>query len=155
MMKYFLAAALAVLLSTHGAQAQTAEGHITVSDLTVKHGIGARPGVVHGKLSNHGRQAVRLTNVTSPSFGRIELHTHTKIDGVMRMRQVAELALAARATLELKPGGYHLMLFEPTMSDKEAPVRLLFIFDNGQQISQTVAPQANAMRHDMMHHKGH
>ena len=52
MMKYFLAAALAVLLSTHGAQAQTAEGHITVSDLTVKHGIGARPGVVHGKLSN-------------------------------------------------------------------------------------------------------
>jgi len=65
------------------------------------------------------------------------------------------LALAERATLELKPGGYHLMLFEPTMSDKEAPVRLLFIFDNGQKISQIVAPQANAMRHDMMHHKGH
>ncbi|MDC0433263.1 copper chaperone PCu(A)C [bacterium] len=150
MTKHFLAVALAVLLSTHVAHAQ-----MMVSDLSLKHGIGARPGVVHGKLNNHGAQEVSLTAVSSPSFGRIELHTHAKVDGVMRMRQVSELLVAAGATLEMKPGGYHLMLFEPKISDKKAPVSLLFTFNNGQTISQSVTPHAHAMGHKMMHHKGH
>ncbi len=155
MKKYLFATALVVFFSTQLAYAQGAMAHIMLSDMTLKHGIGARPGVIHGKIHNHGTQAVRLTAVTSPSFGRIELHTHIKADGVMRMRQVAGFDLAAGATLTLKPGGHHLMLFDHKIDDKNAPVSLQLVFDNGQKIQHMVSPRANAMQHDMMHHKGH
>ena len=57
-------------------------------------------------------EGVRLTGVASPVAGVAEVH-EMKMDGdVMKMRAVPELALPAGRTVELKPGGYHLMLMD-------------------------------------------
>ena len=44
--------------------------------------------------------------------GRIELHTHLNDDGIMKMRRVDGIALPHDEAVELKPGGFHIMLFE-------------------------------------------
>ncbi|MFT3717557.1 copper chaperone PCu(A)C [Pseudorhodoferax sp.] len=54
----------------------------------------------------------RLVAVESPAAGVAEVH-EMKLEGdVMRMRAVDALPLPPRQTVELKPGGYHVMLMD-------------------------------------------
>lgn len=53
--------------------------------------------------------ADKLLAITSPS-GDASLHSTSMQAGVMRMRPLAELELPANSTVELKPGGTHIML---------------------------------------------
>lgn len=65
-----------------------------------------------GYFMAHGTSANdTLVAVTSPKAERIELHSMTNENGVMKMRKEESLALPAKGTLTLAPGGSHLMLF--------------------------------------------
>lgn len=66
-----------------------------------------------GSLQNSGAQELRLVAYSSPQFASVSLHRTEIVDGVSRMREVQELRLGAGETLELAPGGYHLMLMKP------------------------------------------
>jgi copper(I)-binding protein len=55
---------------------------------------------------------VRLTGARSPVAGVVELHEMKIDDGIMRMRPVTELLLKAGQSIELKSGGYHLMMMD-------------------------------------------
>ena len=57
-------------------------------------------------------KAMRLLEVRSPVAGVAEIHEMSMSDNMMRMRQVKEIALPAGKAVELKPGGYHVMLLE-------------------------------------------
>ena len=66
-------------------------------------------------LENDGDADDALVSASSPDFGSIELHeTIEGGDGMMAMQPVASIPVAAGGTTELKPGSYHLMLFDPT-----------------------------------------
>ena len=72
----------------------------------------------------------RLVGISSPVAGVAELH-EMKMDGdVMKMRAVeGGLDLPAGKAVELKPGGYHLMLMDlktPLKKETTIPVTLLF-----------------------------
>ena len=72
----------------------------------------------------------RLVSATSPVAGVVEVH-EMKMDGnVMTMRAVAGgLELPAGKAVELKPGGYHVMLMDlklPLKKDTTIPVTLVF-----------------------------
>ncbi len=54
----------------------------------------------------------KLVSVSSPVAGAAEIHEMSMADGVMRMRALAALELPAGKTVELKPGGYHVMLLD-------------------------------------------
>ena len=57
-------------------------------------------------------ESKRLVSASSPLAGVAEIHD-VKMDGdVMKMRAVAVLELPAGKTVELKPGGLHLMLMD-------------------------------------------
>lgn len=63
-------------------------------------------------VTNNGGQACEITGFESPLSRRVEMHEHLHADGVMRMRPVTgTLALPAGETLNFKPGGLHIMLF--------------------------------------------
>lgn len=66
-----------------------------------------------GTISNPGGEAIELTAFSSPQFGDVSLHRSETVDGVSRMREVPSLRVEAGASIELKPGGYHLMLMKP------------------------------------------
>lgn len=86
-------------------------------------------------LTNPSDTALQLVSAQSPLFARVELHQHSHKDGMMRMEQVSAIDIAAGATVELAPGGLHLMLFEPQAELAPGmPVPLTLSFAGGQQL---------------------
>lgn len=53
---------------------------------------------------------VRMTSASSPVADVVELHEMKIDNGIMRMRPVDELPMKAGQSIELKSGGYHLMM---------------------------------------------
>ncbi|OWQ57349.1 hypothetical protein CEE60_00660 [Stenotrophomonas maltophilia] len=81
----------------------------------------------YGQIRNDCRRAVVVVGAGSKAFGDVSLHETTLVDGVSRMRAVERLPIAAGATVELKPGGLHLMLMQPEVALKagaQLPLRL-------------------------------
>lgn len=75
--------------------------------------VAGRPGGAYMMISNNGAEADRLISATASIASRVEIHEHTMTQGVMRMGEVkGGLAIPAGGTVELKPGGYHIMMFE-------------------------------------------
>lgn len=72
----------------------------------------------------------RLVSVSSPVAGVAEVHEMKMEGDVMKMRALANgLELPAGKPVELKPGGYHLMLMDlklPLQKDTTIPVTLVF-----------------------------
>lgn len=62
------------------------------------------------QIHNQGNQPLALVSASSSVAEAVELHTHTKVEGVMQMRQVEKIDLAAKSTTHLQPGGLHIML---------------------------------------------
>ena len=69
-------------------------------------------------LHNNGDQVIDVVAVDSPAFAAVEMHRSEVRDGVARMVQQEKLSVPADGSLELAPGGYHLMLMQPS-----APLR--------------------------------
>ncbi|MBL0944159.1 MAG: copper chaperone PCu(A)C [Hydrogenophaga sp.] len=92
--------------------------------------------------------ATRLVEVRSPVAGIVEVH-EMKLDGdVMRMRAVSALPLPAGQTVELKPGGYHVMLMDlkaPVKAGDSLPLTLVFEGADGKRLTQEVKATARAM----------
>lgn len=80
------------------------------------------------KLENKG-DADRLLSVSAGVAGSVELHMMSMDGDVMRMRQVDSIALPAGKTVELKPGGLHIMfmgLKAPLKAGESFPMKLKF-----------------------------
>jgi copper(I)-binding protein len=61
-------------------------------------------------ITNHADQPDRLVSATSPVSTTAQLHTMSMDGGVMRMRELPEgIPVPAKAAVELKPGGLHIM----------------------------------------------
>lgn len=54
----------------------------------------------------------KLVSASSPVAGVVEIHEMTMDGSTMKMRAIAALDLPAGRTVELKPGGYHVMLMD-------------------------------------------
>ena len=73
----------------------------------------------------------RLTGASTPVAGQAEIHEMKMEGDVMRMRAVAGgIDLPPRQPVELKPGGYHLMLTDlrkPLAAGEKVPLTLEFV----------------------------
>jgi hypothetical protein len=81
-------------------------------------------------ITNKGATPDRLTAVRSTASNTVEIH-EMKMDGnVMRMRELEKgVEIAPGATVELKPGGYHIMFMNlkaPFTRDGKIPATLVF-----------------------------
>lgn len=92
--------------------------------------------------------ATRLVEARSPLAGIVEVH-EMKLEGdVMRMRAVSVLPLPAGQTVELKPGGYHVMLMDlkgPVKAGDAVPLTLVFEGADGKRFTQDVNATARAL----------
>jgi len=74
---------------------------------------GAKVGAGYMKITNTGKEPDRLVGGTLPQAGRFEVHEMAMAGGVMQMREIAGgLEIAPGKTVELKPGGYHVMFMD-------------------------------------------
>lgn len=61
-------------------------------------------------ITNKGPEADRLIGGSAAAASRFEVHDTVTEKGVARMRQVTSLEIKPGQTIELKPGGMHVML---------------------------------------------
>lgn len=65
------------------------------------------------KLTNTGKDADTLLSGDFVAAGRVEIHEMALVDGVMKMRALpAGITVKPGETVELKPGGYHVMFMQ-------------------------------------------
>ena len=84
-----------------------------------------------------------LVAAASPVAKVVEIHEMKQQGGVMRMNAVERVALPAGKTVELGPGGFHVMLMGLTQPLKEGDtVPLTLTFEDKAGRKQTVAVQA-------------
>lgn len=89
-----------------------------------------------------------LVGAASPAAKIVEIHEMAVDGGVMRMRAVDKLALPAGKAIDLKPGGYHVMLIDLAQPLKEGdvvPVTLTFADKAGKKITQEVKVPVRAL----------
>jgi copper(I)-binding protein len=80
------------------------------------------------KIENKGI-ADQLLSASSPAAGEVQLHEMAMEGSVMKMRQVKDIPVPAGGSVELKPGGLHLMLMNikaPLAAGESVPVKLKF-----------------------------
>ena len=101
-------AALTALALCAGVQA--AEPPIAVSSAWAR---ATPPGVPNAaaylRITNTGRDDV-LVGAATPAARKAELHAHVADGGAIRMTRVDAVPLPSGATVELAPGGLHVML---------------------------------------------
>ena len=67
-------------------------------------------GAVYATIRNQGPSDDVLVSATSSVAEKVELHEVKNEAGVMAMRPIDKLAVPAGGVVEMKPGGYHIML---------------------------------------------
>ncbi|MBI2801889.1 MAG: copper chaperone PCu(A)C [Gammaproteobacteria bacterium] len=67
-------------------------------------------------LRNNGAAPITITAVSSRRFAHAMLHQSMTVDGTARMVAHETLVVAPHNSIQLAPGGLHLMLMQPNMS---------------------------------------
>jgi len=105
-------------------------------------------------LTNSGDVDGALVAAASPAAEVVELHTHAMVDGMMRMRRIERIDLPAGDTVELAPGGLHIMLIglvAPLVIDETVEIRLNF--DDGSE--RLVSAPVRAIQPMQAPHQAH
>ncbi|MDH5484087.1 MAG: copper chaperone PCu(A)C [Gammaproteobacteria bacterium] len=83
-------------------------------------------------LENRHDEDTKIIAIESPDFGSIEMHQSKEVDGIAKMLPQKTLTIPAQGQLELKPGSYHLMLFNPKRKLRDGDkVELKISLDRG------------------------
>ena len=101
------------------------------------------------KIENKGNIPDQLISASSPVAGEVQLHEMAMDGNVMKMRQVKDIAVPANGSVELKPGGYHLMFLNlkgPFVAGETVPVKLKFAKAGDVEVKFPVNA-AGAMKH--------
>ena len=129
------AAAAAVVLTAACATAQTPA--VTVRDAWVREPMGGRTMTgAFAVVENAGATPKAIVAASSDISDKVELHEMKNENGMMRMSPVKKMDVPAKGTLELKPGSFHVMLFDVKrkIADGEK-ISLTFTFDDGSKVT--------------------
>ena len=116
---------------------------ITVTDAWVRETIGAgKVSAGYARIVNTSTSTDRLLSVATPA-GMATLHRTLEQGGMMTMDAVQNLEVPAKGAIELKPGGYHIMIMNVSHPLKVGEaVDLVFTFEHAGKVNTTakVAP---------------
>ena len=81
------------------------------------------------------KDGTKLVSASSPVAGVTEVHEMKMEGDVMKMRAIPGLELPAGKTVELKPGGYHVMLMDlKSTLQKETTIPLTLVFKDAKGV---------------------
>ena len=93
-------------------------------------------------------QGGRLVSVSSPAAGVVEIHQMKMEGSTMKMGAVSALNLPAGQVVELKPGGYHVMLMDlkaPLKAGDSVALTLLIEGKDGKKETIAVSAPVKAL----------
>mgnify|MGYP006281348537 FL=1 len=128
--------------------------NITVADAWVRATVqGQKATGAFMKLT--AKDNLKLVSAVSPVAGVVEIHEMKMDKDVMKMAALPNgLDLPAGKTVELKPGGFHVMLMDlkaPLAADSSVPVTLTFLDAKGQKTTQELKLPVKAMAAPSQH----
>ena len=136
--------------------AGAAVAQVTVKDAWVRATV-AQQKATGAFMQLQSAQDAKLVAAQSPVAGVVEVHEMAMEGNVMKMRAVSSLALPAGKAVELKPGGYHVMLMDLKGQVKDGdtvPVTLVVEGKDGKRQNIEVKAPARTMAQPAMKH-GH
>ena len=153
------AAATAVVITASSHTAHAAE--YKLGDLTIKQPTTratpptAKVGVGFMTIHNAGTQADTLISGSAAFAGKVEIHTMSMENDVMKMRQLENgLEIPAGGEVVLKSGGYHIMFMKLKAGLKEGETRKVTLnFERAGSIDldftvAKLAGHSHKMKHD-------
>ena len=142
----------AVLMSALFSQAQA---QVTVKDAWVRATV-AQQKATGAFMQLQSAQDAKLISAQSPVAGVVEVHEMAMDGGVMKMRAVPSLALPAGKAVDLKPGGYHVMLMDlKAPLAKGTAVPLTLVFKNAQGVESQLQLEVPVSAQAPGAHAGH
>lgn len=143
----FAALACAALTTAHAA------GQLVVEQAWIRT---APPGASmlagYALLRNEGDEALSVNAVRSDAFASASLHETREENGVSAMRALPSLLIAPGASVQLAPGGRHLMLMQPK-ADVSAgkSVAIEFVLGDKSRVSAEFPVRGDAPADDDAH----
>lgn len=153
-------AVLSALLVTSGQAGDAKAGDLVITQAWSRATPnGAKIAGGYLTIENKGTAADRLIGGSGDIVGKVEVHEMAMNNGVMTMRPLDKgLAIEPGKTVNLAPGGYHLMLMDlkgPFKQGDKVPVTLEF--EKAGKVTLSLDVQgvgAQAPAHDHMDHSG-
>lgn len=106
---------------------------------------GAGMGAIYLTIDNGSAKSDRLLKLRTPIADNAEVHRTEVLDGIVRMREVAMLHVAAGERIEFKPGGHHVMLTglkRPLVKGQVFDLELVFEVSGPRKVRVVVRPGA-------------
>lgn len=125
-------AALALLLSACGGSAES----LTIDNATYRAPL-TDGGVGVAYFSITSAKADRITGLSSPHAGRIEMHATVTTDGMASMERLDSVELPAGQTVTFAARGMHLMVFSPQSLAPDATFPIQITLESGR--SETIS----------------
>lgn len=152
---FFMASALMINVFSSSVAAHAGHSHdiddakLAVSNAQIREFLPAsKASVGYLTISNHGGTAASLTKATIDGLGRVEIHEHKHVNGMMKMQKVDAVTIKAHESVSFQPGGYHLMVFDPQEPLKVGQERKLTLyFSDGNRLftnAEVVSLEAQA-----------
>lgn len=126
-----------------------------LGELTIHHPYaratapGQPAGAAYLSIRNAASADDKLVSVAADVSAGVELHEMKMEGSVMRMRELRALDLPGGKTVELKPGGLHIMLMglkAPLKQGDKFPLKLTF--EKAGEVTVTVNVEGPAASHD-------
>ncbi len=123
--------------------------------------VAGRPGVAYFTVSQGNGAPRKVAAVHVDGAGRAEMHESKMENGVSSMSPVKEVALEPGKTVEFKPGGFHVMLFDVADTLKAGgTTELTITLDNGDKatvVAKVTSPGGGEASGEMggMEHMDH
>jgi copper(I)-binding protein len=134
---------LAAALAAAGA----AQAQVTVKDAWVRATV-AQQKATGAFMRLESAQDTKLVGASSPLTATVEVHEMLMQDNVMKMREVPAVEVPAGKPVDLKPGGYHIMLLnlqQQVKAGDNIPLALVFEDKDGQRTTVNVQAPARAL----------
>jgi copper(I)-binding protein len=129
------------------AWALPASAEVTVSDAWIR-GTVAGQKVTGAFMQLKSTSDAALVAVASPSAKFVEIHAMNKEGDMMKMKAIDRLPLPAGKSVDLSPGGYHMMLFDlkgPLKAGDVVPLTLTFEDSAGKKSTVEVKASVRAL----------
>lgn len=134
--------------------AVSALAEVTVTEAWVRGTVAAQK-ATGAFMKLRSSEDAKVVAAASPAARIVEVHEMAMKDNVMTMRAVDVIALPAGKTVELKPGGYHVMLIDlvgPLAAGEKVPVQLTVIGKDGKKATLEVKAEVRAVGGGAMKH---
>jgi periplasmic copper chaperone A len=124
-----------------------AAAEVTATDAWVRGTVPAQK-TTGAFLTLHSTDFARIVEVRSPAAKEVQIHSSEMEGGVMRMRAMDDFRLLPGKTVELKPGGYHIMLMglaRPLAAGDQVPLTFVIEDTNGRRTTLEVKAEVRPL----------